>query len=128
MPTRPGSLTLVGWLFIATGSLGLLRDVAPLVTSNAAEHLAKLKAEGWADLGPAWTSRALAVLGGTFVLRGSNWARWVLVAWMGLHLWVSAIHSAWALVTHSAIFAVVLYLLFRPRASAYFRGLSPSAT
>lgn len=128
MTKRPGSLTLVGWLFIAVGSVGLLSDLAPLVTSRATEHLAELKAEGWADLGPAWTSRALAVLGGAFVLRGSSWARWVLVVWMGFHIWVSAVHSAWALVTHSVAFTVVLYLLFRPRASAYFRRVSPSAT
>jgi hypothetical protein len=62
------------------------------------------------------------VLGALFMLYGFNWARWLLVVWMAFHLVIGALHSPFQLLTHTLIFAVVLYFLFRPPASAYFRG------
>jgi hypothetical protein len=110
---RPVSITLVAWLFIVVGAAGLLKDLWPLLTSDAAQQLAKLKADGFSDLAPAWTSRLLAIVGGVGLLRGHNWARWLLVAWMVFHVGVSALHSVPALVTHVVIFSFIFYLLFR---------------
>lgn len=119
---RPRSITMIGWLFIAVGAAGLLKDVWPLLTGDAAQQLAKLKADGLADLGPAWTSRLLAILGGAGLLRGHNWARWLLVAWMVFHIGLSIFHSAAELLTHSVVFAPLLYLLFRRSSEPWFHG------
>lgn len=119
---RPRSITVIGWLFIAVGTAGLLNDVWPLLTSDAAQQLAKLKADGLADLGPAWTSRLLAILGGVALLRGHNWGRWLLVAWMAFHIGLSIFHSASELLTHSVVFAPLLYLLFRRSSKPWFQG------
>jgi len=124
---RPRSITIIAWLFIVVGTAGLLNDLWPLLTANAARQLAKLKADGLADLGPAWTSRLLAIVGGVGLLRGHNWARWLLVAWMAFHIGLSALHSSAALLTHAVIFAPLLYLLFRPTIEPYFRGEHASA-
>jgi hypothetical protein len=113
---------VVGWLFIAVGTVGLLNDVWPLLTADAARQLAKLKADGLADLGPAWTSRLLAIVGGAGLLRGHNWARWLLVAWMVFHIGLSILHSVPQLLTHSVIFTPLLYLLFRRAAEPWFHG------
>jgi hypothetical protein len=59
-----------------------------------------------------------------FMLYGFNWARWLLVVWIGFHIILSALHSPLQLLVHSLLFAVVLYFLFRPQASAYFRDTS----
>jgi hypothetical protein len=56
-----------------------------------------------------------------FMLRGNNWARWLLVIWMGYHIILSAFHSIRELVMHCVIFGIIIYFLFRPKASAYFR-------
>ncbi len=56
------------------------------------------------------------------MLRASNWARWLLVIWMGYHIVLSVLHSPLQLFVHSLLFAVVLYFLFRRSASVYFRG------
>jgi hypothetical protein len=71
-----------------------------------------------------WVSfvRLLAILFGVFTLRGGNWARWGLVVWLGYHVILSVLHTPLELIMHSVLFAAVLYFLFRPQASAYFRG------
>jgi hypothetical protein len=118
---RPRSVTLIAWLFILVGAAGILNDLWPLLTADAARQLAKLKADGLADLGPAWTSRALAVVGGIGLLRGRNWARWLLLAWMVFHIGLSVLHSAVQLLLHTAIFAPLTYLLFRRAIDPWFR-------
>jgi len=122
MSTRPRSITLIGWLFIAVGCFGILKDLLPLVTPGAAQAISDLRAQGLTELGPAWTSRLLAAIGGAALLHGLNWARWLLVAWMGIHVALSVLHSPWELLFHCVLFAPILYFFFRPKSTAYFRG------
>ena len=118
---RPRSITIVAWIFILTGALGIAHDLWPLLTPGAATQLAKLRADGLIDLAPAWVTRALAIIGGIYTLRGMNWARWLLAAWMLLHVIISALHSAVEVAMHCLIFAVLAYLLFRRSAAGFFR-------
>jgi hypothetical protein len=113
-------IALVAGLLIAVGGLGLLNDLLPLVTSDAAVELAKLRADGWSDLAPAWGLRALAIVGGVGLMRGRNWARWLVVAWMVVHLGISAFHSIDEVFVHLGIFVPITVILFRSRAAAYF--------
>ena len=112
MNQRLLSVTVISWLFIATGVIGF------------AYHVAEFKAEGPFQYGLLWVCfvRLLAILCGVLMLRGSNWARWLLVVWIAYHVILSAFHSLSELVMHSLLFAVVAYVIFRPQASAYFRG------
>jgi hypothetical protein len=118
---RPHPITIIAWLFVAVGAAGMLNDLWPLLTPGAAQQLAKLKADGLADLGPAWTSRLAAIIGGVALLRGRNWARWLLVAWMVFHIGLSAFHSWMELLIHSAVFLPILYFLFRGPSDLYFQ-------
>lgn len=127
MMRRPRSITFIAWLFILVGAAGLLNDLWPLLTPDAARQLTKLKADGLADLVPAWTSRLLAIVGGAGLLRGHNWARWLLVAWMVFHIGLSLVHSLAEFLTHGAVFAPLLYLLFRRSAEPYFHDENASA-
>ena len=121
MMKRPAPITAVACLFIIVGAAGLLGDWWPLLTSQAAQQLAKLEADGLADLGPAWTSRLVAIIGGVGLLRGKNWARWTLVLWMAFHIGLSILHSWERLLVHTVVFAPILYLLFRRSSEGYFR-------
>ena len=118
---RSRGLTIVGWLFIAVGSIGLLVDWVPLLTARAAQHLADLMVEGAAGLTLIWSVRLLAVIGGAGLLRGAGWARPLLAAWMLFHIGVSLLHSVAQLIVHVVVFAGVTYVLFRPSSSAYLR-------
>lgn len=126
MRRRPLSITLTAWLFILVGLAGLLNDLWPLLTTDAAQQLAKLRADGLRDLGPAWTTRALGIVGGAGVLRGRNWARWLLVAWMVFHVGLSLFHSIAELLTHIAIFTPLGYLLFRQATESFFEDTDPA--
>ena len=118
MNKRPLSITALGWLFIVVGACSLI------------SHLSKSTGQRTFGSELMWICliQLLAVLGGAFTLRGLNWARWLLVAWMAFHLVVSAFHSWRELLTHILLFGVIGYFLFRPAASAYFRrGKAQSA-
>ena len=124
---RPPTITVVAWIFILAGSAGLMADLWPLVTPNAAQQLAKLRADGLADLGPAWGLRLLAIIGGIGLLRGYNWARWLLALWMMAHVGISLFHSLGEVLAHAAIFVPILYLLFRAPIQPYFRASNGSS-
>ena len=119
---RPLAISLVAWVFILAGAAGLLSDLWPLLTSAAPQQLARLRGDGFSDLGPAWTVRLLGIIGGIAVLRGHNWGRWLLVAWMLFHTGLSLFHSPGELAGHVAIFAPLLYLLFRRSSEPFFHG------
>src|SRR6185295_19466629 len=112
MPRRPLSITIISWLFILFGSIALLSGVLPL---------ADLKSHWYVHL-----SRFLQIVAGVFMLYGRNWARWLLVAWIAFHIVVSALHSVLFLLMHVAIFSVILFFVFRRRASAYFNAEASS--
>ena len=99
-------------LFIVVGAAGLLPDLWPLLTPGAAQQLARLRADGWTELAPAWALRILAIAGGIGLLKQWAWARWALLAWMVVHVWVAALHSWEATVLHTVLFAGITWVLF----------------
>ena len=113
MTKRPLFITVIGWIFIAVGSVALLYHLSEFHTRFNSEWV-------WVYL-----VRVLAVFGGAFLLRGHNWARWLLAVWMTFHIVLSIFHSPIELVMHVLLFGIIGCALFRPRASAYFvRGRS----
>jgi hypothetical protein len=63
-----------------------------------------------------------AIISGAYMLRGSNWARWLAILWIGFHVAISAFHPLRELVIHSLLFLVFAYFLFRSRSNEYFRA------
>jgi hypothetical protein len=117
---RPQSITLVSAIFILVGTAGLLADLWPLVTSGGAAQLAKLRADGLADVAPAWGLRLLAIVGGVALRGGHNWARWFLAAWMLIHVGISLFHSLAEVLAHCAIFGPLCYAMFRAPTQPFF--------
>jgi len=122
MHTRPLSITVISWIFIAIGCLSLLIGLLHPVHGVPAQPTDARTAHQLADQWLVPAIHILAIVGGVFLLYGCNWARWLLVGWMGFHVILSAWHSPLALLVHGSVFAVVFYFLFRPPASAYFRA------
>jgi hypothetical protein len=111
MKHRPLSVTIIGWLFIAAGAFGF------------AYHVIEFRSIRPFPYDVVWVCllRLLAILSGVFLLRGRNWARWLLLMWIAYHVILSAFHSLFEVVTHTLLLVVVAYFLFRPEASSYFR-------
>jgi len=106
MKRRPLSITIISWIFIIFGSIALLSSVLPF---------ADLKSHWYVHL-----SRLLQIVAGVFMLKGCNWARWLLVAWIAFHIVVGALNGIVPLVMHVVIFSVILFFVFRRDANEYF--------
>jgi hypothetical protein len=104
---RPWAVTVLGVLFIVAGTVGLVYHAANERTSWALALISLI--------------RIAAIVGGIFLLLGHGWARWLLVAWLALHVVISAFHSAGQGAAHAVLLMVVAYFLFKDRAAEYFR-------
>jgi hypothetical protein len=104
---RPWQVTIIGGLFIVAGLVGLVYHLTdrPLEQGIVLISLVRL----------------LAVIGGIFLLLGHGWARWLLLAWMALHVGISAFHSMSEFLPHVVLLAVIGYVLLRPPVSSYFQ-------
>ena len=65
--------------------------------------------------------RILAIIGGIFVLRKANWARWLLIAWITFHLIISFHHAIPEIITHFLFLILTIYCLYNPKAIKFFR-------
>ena len=115
MNKRPLSVTIVSWLFIVVGVVGFFYHLWEALNAGAGAFYLP-------ETGAILVTRLLAVVGGVFALRGRNWARWLLVVWLGCHVFISAEHSLAQMAFHAVLFGVIVFFLFRRKASAYFRG------
>ena len=109
---RSWSVIVVGVIFLALGVLDVARGLAPLFASAPHWHMAIDDVEVLA-VGIA------AFVGGVYLMKGRNWARWLLAVWMAFHVAIS-IGQPTKFIAHLVIFGFIVFLLFRPRASQYF--------
>lgn len=115
MKDRPLSITIIGWFFIISGCIALLSALLPMGDATTAERVADFKSHWMVHL-----AHLAQLVSGLFMLRGHNWARWLLVAWIAFHIVISALHSFLQLALHVIIFSVILFFLFRRPAAEYF--------
>jgi len=111
MKTRPIPVLITAFVYILAGSVGLLY------------HGNEYAGQGFVQHELIWVLliRVLAIICGIFLLKGANWARWLAIAWMAYHVVLSLFHSLSEAVTHLIILAIVAFLLFLPKSSAYFK-------
>jgi hypothetical protein len=111
MNKRPVSVIVIGCLYMATGVLGL------------AAHLIAFKPQHPFQYDIVWISlvNLIAIVCGIYMLRGTNWARWLALAWMAFHVILSIFHPRSELAIHSGLLVAISYFLFRRRATQYFR-------
>ena len=107
---RSPSILVVGALFLALGVVDVYQGAAPILRSAWAPATDDLQVLA---IGIA------ALVGGAFVLRGRNWARWLLAGWMLFHVAISIVHPG-QLAAHVVIFGFLAFLLFRPSAREHF--------
>lgn len=104
---RPVSVLIVACLYILVGIVGFSYHF-PELLKHQPETV-------WIEL-----TELLPIVCGVFLLRRCNWARWLALAWMALHVAISFPVLRQVLV-HSLFLAVIAWALFRPAASRYFR-------
>jgi hypothetical protein len=103
---RPRAIALIGVAFIAVGAVGVVRGTWGLVGGASVR-----------ELGVMILSGVVAALGGALLLLKRLWGRWLLAAWMALHVVLSFFHGPLELVVHVTLFSLVSYFLFWPERS-----------
>jgi hypothetical protein len=112
MTKRPLSVTIISWVYLIAGLVGFSYHVREFKFGSLLQY----------DVIMVCFIRLLAVFGAIYTLRGNNWARWLLIAWMAYHVVLSAFHSVGEVMMHAALLALIGYFLLRRSASAFFRG------
>jgi hypothetical protein len=116
MHARPLSVTVLAWLFIAMGGIGFVLHFPGLRAGEIFRY------DGlWIEL-----VQLSAIVAGIWMLRARNWARWLALAWMALHVALSVFHPWSQLAIHTLFLGVIAYILFRPAAARYFRRPAPA--
>lgn len=104
---RPVAVTLVSCLYMCVGLIGFLVNLPKLIALQQ-DWL-------WIEL-----TELLALVAGVFMFRGRNWARWLALIWMAFHVAIS-FPVVREVVTHSIIFALIAWVLFRPDTRRFFK-------
>ncbi|HKQ62788.1 MAG TPA: hypothetical protein VJS92_15965 [Candidatus Polarisedimenticolaceae bacterium] len=107
-PLRPLAVTLAAWLFVVVGGGGIVAGAWRLFASTRSAH--EIGDAAW-----ACGSGLVALAGGILLLRGLRWGRWLLAAWMAFHIVLSVLHGPAELIVHAVLFALIGFVLFRPR-------------
>lgn len=103
---RPFAVLVIACLYIAVGVIGFVHYFPGL--------LGKQQGSVWAEV-----TEVLAVIAGIFLLLGRNWARWLAVAWMAFHVFIS--YGVIGLfVFHLLLLLGIGWILFRPDSTEYF--------
>lgn len=109
---RPLIVTIAAVLFIIAGVVGMVYHTLELFNQTPFSF-----EEVWVLL-----LRVLALVCGLMLLRGVNWARWIALLWIAYHTFLSIWHSLSETLTHAALLIAVAFLLYHPKASAYFKS------
>jgi hypothetical protein len=110
MTKRPLSVTIIGWIFILVGAGSLIYHG----THISDDHIILIL-----------TLRFVALVSGICILLRQNWARWLAVAWLAYHVYLSIFHQLPELIIHALLLIVIAFFLFRPKATVYFRRVIP---
>ena len=105
------AVTVVAWLYVLVGVGGLIghfHDIVPINRDGV-----------WIA-----ATEILAIVAGTFMLRGQNWARWLALAWILFHVGLSLLHSLGELAIHAAFCLLIAWALFQPESTRWFRQKS----
>jgi hypothetical protein len=103
---RPFSVTFLGCLFIAVG------------LASSIYHLVYGPLDYWSIV--ITLTGAIAIVAGIFLIKGHNWARWLVLTWLAFHVIVSALNSLSGSLAHLVLLIVVAYFLLTPPDSKYF--------
>ena len=121
---RPTSITVISWILIVLGALGLL--VAALMSNNpdVMEQMAKSKLGAGPQQILGIVSSIVSIVSGYGMLQGKNWGRllYVVSTVIGIALNFYSMPMGGLQWVGVGIFAIVLFFLYRPAANAWFGG------
>jgi len=116
MNKRPLIVTIISLLFLIVGLGSIGKSVWFVIGANHGVSRQKELLDG----AIVCVSGLIALVSGIFMWRGANWARWLCIVWLALHVIIGALHSTSELIAHTVLLLVIGTLLLLPGVSRYF--------
>jgi hypothetical protein len=115
---------VLAWFFIAASGCFLFGMLVP--SADKDQMLDHIRANGLTQYIRFWATPFLMVISAVGILRGLNWARWVLVVILGANLLTrmsttTSIQGVPQLLLNVAMLGAASFYLFRPAAGAFFQ-------
>jgi hypothetical protein len=117
MKKRPISITILASGYLVVGTVGFAVHFRAILARQAFQY-----ADALTEL-----TELIAIVCGVFMLQGRNWARWLALAWIAVHVAISFFSSPHffsamqKVAIHGLFLALIAYFLFRPNARSYFQ-------
>jgi hypothetical protein len=122
MKRRPTSVTVIAWILLVTSALSLLGSIMALNNPMAQEMMAKSPIPIPLQYVILYVGLAIEILCAIFMLQAANWARLLYIGWSGIELLILLLTSPAKpmLIPGILMYAIFVFFLLRPDASAYF--------
>lgn len=122
MKVRPTSVTVICWILLVMGIMSAAGTLMNINNPLVKESMSR----GPFPLPVQYVLLALGIgvmiICGAAMLKGQNWARYLYVGWTGvalfISLWTTPVKAA--LLPGFVLYAVAVFILFRPRARDFF--------
>ncbi len=122
MKKRPTSVTVIAWILLVINALSLLGSIMAINNPMAQEQMAKSPIPIPLQYVMLYLGLSISILCAIFMLRAANWARLLYIAWgaIGLLFGLLASPDKPILIPGILMYAIFVFFLLRPKASAYF--------
>jgi hypothetical protein len=122
MKKRPTSVTVIAWILLVISALSLLGSTMAINNPMAQEQMAKSPIPIPLLYVMLYLGLSISILCAIFMLRAANWTRLLYIGWSGIEFLVLLLTSPVKpmLIPGILMYAVFVFFLLRPKASAYF--------
>ena len=129
MKKRPVSVSIISWLLIVMGGISVISTTMMIHNPMMRDLLSKSAIPIPVQFAISYIGLLIMITSGIAMLKGCNWARILYTVWgaTGLAIGIVTSPMKMALIPGIVCFAIVVFFLFRPKATAYFSPAEPSS-
>lgn len=123
MNSRPKSITVVSWILILTGLISIVSSTVSLDNPITKDLMSRSIIPLQLQYIMMYFGLLVQLTCGAAMLKGRNWGRIFYIAWGSIGLVIALFTSPVKimLIPGVVFFAVVVFLLCRPRSNEYFK-------
>jgi hypothetical protein len=124
MKIRPTSITVISWILIVLGSISLITTSVMINNTTVRDMMAKSPIPISVQFAMTYVGVLILIICGIGMLKGRNWTRLLYVIWSVLSfvLGFATSPAKAAMLPGLVIFVIVVFFLFRPKATEFFTG------
>ena len=119
---RPTSVTVIAWFLIVIALISLATSYKALDNPISQELMAKSLLPISVQYVMMFVGLTISLASGVAMLKGMNWGRTLYVVWSAIGFVITLVTSPikFAVIPGAVLFAVIVFFLYRAKATAYF--------